>query len=353
MAEVELERVTLRDSRLDDVSLLIPDGAFVGVVGASGSGKSSLLRTIAGLDKPTSGQIRFDDRDVTQVAPGGRDVGMVFQEPALLGHLSVRRNVSFPLDVRRREAEDIRQRVDAEVRALHIEQLLVRRPNTLSHGEQQMVQIARALVRVPHVLLLDEPFAALDERLRHRMRAEIAVLQDGYGVTTLMSTNDPLDVITLTSLLVVLDEGRLVQFGDTAWVRRSPATLLAAAATGSLSLLPMTVTADREGFWLVREDPGGGGLVRVRAWSPALNEYVGSRVTVGVRPDDLVVSDHGAIPAIVERRLPIPVGGVQCAVAGVPVMATTDGADVVAGQRVRLRLDHLAVFDKLTGTTIA
>jgi ABC-type sugar transport system ATPase subunit len=352
MAEVELERVTLRDSRLDDVSLVIPDGAFVGVVGASGSGKSSLLRTIAGLDKPASGQIRFDDRDVTDVAPGGRDVGMVFQEPALLGHLSVRRNVSFPLDVRRREAEDIRQRVDAEVRALHIEQLLMRRPNTLSHGEQQMVQIARALVRVPHVLLLDEPFAALDEQLRHRMRAEIAVLQDGYGVTTLMSTNDPLDVTTLTSLLVVLDEGRLVQFGDTAWVRRSPATLLAAAATGSLSLLPMTVAADREGFWLVREDPGGGELVRVRAWSPALNEYVGSLVTVGVRPDDLVVSDHGAIPAIVERRLPIPAGGVQCAVAGVPVMATTDGADVVAGQRVRLRLDHLAVFDKLTGTTI-
>lgn len=353
MAEVGLERVTLRGSRLDDVSLLIPDGAFVGVVGASGSGKSSLLRTIAGLETPTSGLIRFDDRDVTGVAPGGRDVGMVFQEPALLGHLSVRRNVSFPLDVRRRDAEDIRRRVDAEVRALHIEQLLMRRPNTLSHGEQQMVQIARALVRVPHVLLLDEPFAALDEQLRHRMRAEIAVLQDGYGVTTLMSTNDPLDVTTLTSLLVVLDAGRVVQFGDTAWVRHSPATLLAAAATGALSLVQMTVTADREGYWLVRAAAAGGELVRIRAWSPALDGYVGSLVTVGIRPEDLVVSDHGSIPAIVERRMPIPDGGVRCAVAGVPVMATTDGTDVEAGQRVRLRVDHLAVFDRLTGATIA
>lgn len=356
MADIELDRVSLRTGRqlrLDDVSLTLPDGAFVGVVGASGSGKSTLLRTIAGLERPTSGTIRIDGRDVTLATPGERDIGMVFQEPTLLGHLSVRRNVSFPLDVRRRDAEEIRQRVNAEIRALHIEELLLRHPNELSHGEQQMVQIARTLVRVPHVLLLDEPFAALDEQLRHRMRAEIALLQDGYGVTTLMTTNDPLDVATLTSLLIVLDDGRLAQFGDPAWVRRSPATLLAAAATGSLSLLEMTVIADRDGFWLVREDPAGGELVRIRAWSPALDEYVGTLVTVGIRPDDLVVCDHGSIPAIVERYIPIPVGGVRCAVGGVPVMATTDGADVAAGHSVRLRLDHLAVFDKLTGAAIA
>ena len=356
MALVELDRVSLhagRQLRLDDVSLTLPDGAFVGVVGASGSGKSTLLRTIAGLERPTSGTIRIDGRDVTSVAPGERDVGMVFQEPALLGHLSVRRNVSFPLDVRRRDAEEIRRRVNAEVRALHIEELLVRHPNELSHGEQQMVQIARTLVRVPHVLLLDEPFAALDEQLRHRMRAEIALLQDGYGVTTLMSTNDPLDVTTLTSLLIVLDEGRLVQFGDTAWVRRSPATLLATAATGSVSLVEMFVIADRDGFWLVREDPAGGEPVRIRAWSPALGEYVGTPVTVGIRPDDLVICDNGSIPAIVERHIPIPVGAVLCAVGGVLVVARMDGADVRAGESVRLRLDHLAVFDKLTGATIA
>ena len=333
--------------------MTLPDGAFVGVVGASGSGKSTLLRTIAGLERPISGTIRIDGRDVTLASPAEHDVGLVFQEPALLGHLSVRRNVSFPLDVRRRDAEEIRRRVNAEVRALHIEELLIRHPNELSHGEQQMVQIARALVRVPNVLLLDEPFAALDEQLRHRMRAEIALLQDGYGVTTLMSTNDPLDVTRLTSLLIVLDEGRLVQFGDTAWVRRSPATLLAAAATGSVSLVEMFVIADRQGYWLVREDPTGGELVRIRAWSPALDVYVGTLVTVGIRPDDLVIGDNGSIPAIVERRIPIPAGGVRCTVGGVPVMATTDGADVEAGQRVRLRLDHLAVFDRLTGATIA
>lgn len=356
MASVELDHVSLRNGRhlrLDDVSLTLPDGAFVGLVGASGSGKSTLLRTIAGLDRPTGGTIRIDGRNVTLATPGERDVGMVFQQPALLEHLSVRRNVSFPLDVRRRAAEDIRQRVDAEVRALHIEELLVRRANGLSHGEQQMVQIARALVRVPQVLLLDEPFAALDEQLRHRMRAEIALLQRGYGVTTLMSTNDPLDVNTLTSLLIVLDDGRLAQFGDTRWVRRSPSTLLAAAATGSLSVVEMTVTADRNGFWLVREDPAGGEPVLLRAWPPALTDYVGMRVTVGIRPDDLVVSDTGSIPAIVERRVPIPVAGVRCAIGGVGVMATTGGVDVAPGDAVRLRLDHLAVFDRLTGAIIA
>ncbi len=171
MATVELDRVSLRTGgewRLDDISVALSDGAFVGLVGGSGSGKTTLLRTIAGLERPTSGTIRIDGDDVTRSAPSERDVAMVFQQPALLGHLSVRRNVSFPLDVRRRDAEEIRRRVDAEVRALHIEELLTRRPNELSHGEQQMVQVARALVRVPRVLLLDEPFAALDEPLRHR-----------------------------------------------------------------------------------------------------------------------------------------------------------------------------------------
>ncbi len=339
--------------RLDDVSLAVSSGDFVGVVGGSGSGKTTLLRAIAGLEHLTSGVIRIDGCDVTRATPGERDVGMVFQEPALLGHLSVRRNVSFPLDVRRRDAEDIRRRVDAEVRALHIEQLLARRPDELSHGEQQMVQIARALVRVPRVLLLDEPFASLDEQLRHRMRAEMAMLQEGYGVTTLMSTNDPLDVMTLTSTLIVLDEGRLVQCGDTAWIRRSPASLPAAAATGPLSLMEMTVVADREGFWLVRNDPAGGELVRIRAWAPALAAHVGSPVVVGIRPEDLVVSDRGSIPAIVERRIPIPTGSAFCRVAGAALTATINRAVVAAGDAVRLRIDHMVVFDKLTGAAIA
>ena len=356
MAAIELERARVVSGgarRLDDVSLAVADGDFVAIVGASGSGKTTLLRTVAGLDSLASGSIRFDGTDVTASSPGERDVSVVFQEPALLGHLNVRRNVSFPLDVRHRDREEIRNRVDAEVRALRIEELMNRHPNELSHGEQQMVQIGRALVHMPRVLLLDEPFAALDEPLRHRMRAEIGMLQEGYGVTTLMSTNDPLDVASLARSVVVIQEGRLAQVGPTAGVRRSPATLVAAAATGWLSLVETTVVADREGFWLVRDDPRGGEQVRIRAWASGLAAHVGSAVVVGVRPEDLVVTSSGSIPAVVERRLPVPTGAVQCEVAGALLMASTDPSTPVAsGDAVQLRIDHLVVFDPTTDFAI-
>ncbi|HSM67614.1 MAG TPA: ABC transporter ATP-binding protein [Ilumatobacteraceae bacterium] len=357
MASLQMLDVTVSDgvaSRLDGVSIEVDDGDFVGVVGGSGSGKTTLLRAVAGLDRIVSGPIRFDGRDVTRTTPAEREIAMVFQDPALIGHLSVRRNVSFPLEVRHSDVEEIRNRVDAEARALHIEDLLLRNPRQLSHGEQQMVQIARALVRVPQLLLLDEPFAALDERLRHRMRSEIGLLQAGYGVTTLMTTNDPLDVTTLTSSLVVLDGGRLVQYGATGIVRRSPATLLAAAATGALSLVEMTVVADGTGYWLMREDPRGGELVRIRVWAPAYGAHVGSTVIVGLRPEDVVVAERGEVPAVAERRLPISPGTVQCLVAGTQITATMPGTGgVTAGDHIRLRVDHLVAFDKRTEAAIA
>lgn len=357
MAGLQLFDVIVRDrdtSRLEGVTIDIADGDFVGVVGSSGSGKTTLLRTVAGLERVAAGTIRIDGGDVTRATPGERDIAMVFQDPALIGHLSVRRNVSFPLEVRRSDVEEIRTRVDAEARALRIEDLLLRDPDELSHGEQQMVQIARALVRVPRLLLLDEPFASLDERLRQRMRAEIGLLQEGYGVTTLMTTNDPLDVTALTTSLVVLDAGRLVQFGATASVRRSPATLLAAAATGDLSLVDMTVVADGRGFWLMREDPLGGELVRTRVWSPAFRAHVGSVVTVGLRPEHVVVAERGEVPAVVERRIPVAPNTLRCLVAGTPITVTAPGPDSPApGVQVRLRIDHLVAFDKVTDRAIA
>lgn len=357
MASLVLDRVVVEGAarrRLDEVSIDVDDGDFIGVIGGSGSGKTTLLRAVAGLDRVISGHVRIGGRDMTRDEPRDRDVGMVFQAPALIGHLSARRNVSFPLEVRRHDADEIRNRVDAEARALHIERLLEREPSTLSYGEQQLVQIARALVRAPRLLLLDEPFASLDEHLRSRMRAEIALLQAGYGVTTLMATNDPADVMSLTTSLVVLDEGRVVQHGATSLVRESPATLTAAAATGSLSLIDMTVVADGTGYWLVREDPRGGEPVRIRVWSPAYRAHVGSVVTVAFRPEQLVVSPTGAIPAIVERRLPISRGGVRCSVAGASLMVTAEHAGgLTQGDAVRLRIDHLVAFDKLTDTAIA
>jgi ABC-type sugar transport system ATPase subunit len=356
MAQVELERVTVTTDgsrRLDDLSLVLPDGEFVGVVGESGSGKTTLLRVIAGLERVTTGAIRIGGAEVTRATPGDRDVGLVFQDPALFGHFSVGRNIAFPLEIRRRDAEEIRERVGAEMRALDIENLVLRDPLELSRGEQQIVQIARALVRVPKVLLLDEPFAALDEPRRGRLRAEVALLQAGYGVTTLMSTNDPPDVAALATSVVVLEAGRVVQVDRTAVVRRSPATMLAALATGPMALLDMRVVADGGGFWLVRDDPDGDEAVRLRAWTPALAGYGGAAVRVGVRPEDVVVADSGSIPAVVERSAVLHSGGVICLVAGQRVTATMQSGQACApGDHVRLRVDHHTVFDPRTDHSI-
>lgn len=356
MAGVELDGVTVgreRSRRLDDVSLSLPDGALVGVVGASGSGKTSLLRAIAGLDQVVAGRVLIAGRDVTAATPGARDLAMVFQSPALIGHLDVRGNVSFPLDLRRMDRDEIGRRVDAEVRALHIEELLGRSPTQLSQGEQQMVQIARALVRVPKVLLLDEPFASLDATLGRRMRAEIGMLQAGYGVTTVMATNDRDDVTALAAMVAVLDRGALVQWGTTEDVRHAPRNLLAAVATGPLSLIEMTVVAEQTGFWLLREDPEGGELVRIRSWSSGLARCVGSTVTVGLRPEDVEISSAGTMPARVATVAQFGIGGVSCTVAGVRVsVSAAPGRRPSSGDAVRLRVHRHLLFDRGDDTLI-
>jgi len=354
MAEVELAGVTTgRPRRLRDVSMSIPDGAFVAVVGGSGSGKTSVLRAIAGLDRADSGTVRLGGRDVTAAHPGERDVSMVFQSPALIEHLDVRRNIAFPLKVHRTETDEIGWRVDAEVRALHIEQLMQRAPAGLSHGEQQMVQIARALVRAPAALLLDEPFAALDDHLRSRLRAEIGMLQAGYGVTTVMATKDSADIGALAAMVAVLDAGSLVQWGRVEDVRRSPVNLMAAMTTGTLSLMEMMVVRDQEGFWLTREDPGGGELVRLRSWTPGLARHAGSTVTVALRLVDVEISDIGTVPAVVERAAPSGAGGISCVVAGARIaVATPRGPLPVSGDRLRLRLRHHMLFDRVGGRAI-
>jgi len=339
---------------LDGVSLDVADGEFVGVVGPSGSGKTMLLRATAGLVRTSRGTISFDGVDMTRETPGRRDVGMVFQQAALLPHVSVRRNVAFPLEVRRQTVEEIRRRVDAEVRALHIEELLLRRPDELSYGEQQMVQIARALVRVPRLLLLDEPFASLDEHLRQRMRSEIAMLQAGYGVTTMMTTNDPRDVAALAGSVIVLDRGHVAQVGPTADVRRWPRTLLAAAATGELSTFDATVIAERTGSWLVRNGQRGGPGLRIRAWSPAIAAYDGRRVTVAVRPEDVVAGRSGAVKAVIDRSIPGATVTVQVLAAGARIAAVpATGEALERGDEVGIRFDHVMVFDRSTGAEIA
>ena len=359
MASVEFDSVTIAVDGaivLRDVSLDIADGEFVGVIGPSGSGKTSLIRTIAGFTDVVRGRVLLDGIDVTRTKTADRDVGMVFQEPVMFRRRNVRRNVSFPLEIRRREAEEIRDRVDAEARAMHLEHLLARRPDELSRGETQLVQIARTMVRTPRVLLLDEPLVRLDAARQAQMRTELAMLQAGYGVTTVMATNDPIDALTMPSRLVVIHRQRVVQFDHPDAVYRSPATIDAAVGTGDCWLLPATVSADREGFWLDvahrRAAHDAAPALRHRAWAPVVANHIGQQVTLGIRPGDVVASPNGPVVAAVTKIVPGGPGGAYCDIGGWRCGLTLP-AEVSEGDVVRLQVDHLVVFDNATGRAIA
>lgn len=337
------------DLVLDGIDVVIPDGAFVAVIGPSGSGKSTLLRTVAGLEKPVLGHIMFDDVDMVDTEPARRDVGFVFQSPALLPTRSVRGNVRFPLEIRRQTAEAIRERVGAEARALHIEHLFERATDKLSRGEQQMVQIARTMVRMPRLLLLDEPFAPLDDHLRQRMRDEIRILQSGYGVTTIMATNDPTDAMSLASMLIVLggSPASIVQWGPSHDIYDEPASVDVATATGPLWQLSVSVTSDGDGFWLTSP-----GAVRMRAWAPALASRVGSNVTLGVRTDSLVRDARGHAEAELIRIVPGAVGGLLCRWGGRLVTGVGTASPSEVGTTIRFRIERPQTFDPATGARI-
>ena len=353
MAAVSLQDLTVsigRQEVLDGVDVEIADGEFAAVVGPSGTGKSTLLRTVAGLVTPSLGRVMFDGVDITATRTAERDIGMVAQSPAFLPSRNVRGNVEFPLEIRKQTAAAIRDRVGAEARAMHIEHLLERQPKNLSRGEQQLVQIARTMVRMPRVLLLDEPFAPLDEYLRERMRHEIRTLQAGYGVTTLMATNDPVDAMSLATLLIVLDgsPASVVQVGTPTEVYDEPASLAIASATGPMWQLPVDVVSDGGGFWL-----SAPGALKMRSWAPVLAGHIDSGVTLGVRTSGLVRHERGEAEAQLVRIVPGAVGGLLCRWGDRMVTAVGDATPDDVGTTIRLRLDRPQLFDSATGSRLA
>lgn len=353
MSTVELEHVTVRRSDrtlLDDVNLAVDDGELIGVIGASGAGKTTLLRALAGLDPLASGTIWIGGVDVTDATPADRDVAMVFQTPALLPHRDVLGNIAFPLEIRHQVAGEIATRVAAETRALHIEALLTRSPQNLSAGEAQLVQIARALVRMPSLLLLDEPLARLDPTLTQHMRLELHSLQQGYGVTTFLATNDTVEAMALPDRIVVVDAGRVVQVGPPIEVYERPANLVAAACTGHVSTLTAGVEADSEGFWLVHPS------FRHRAWRPSLTDYVGALVVIAVRPTWTRLTTDGPVRATVAEVNPVT-GTITVALGADPrpdrVVIAAATAAHHRGDNVAFQIEELALFDPVSGTCLA
>jgi ABC-type Fe3+/spermidine/putrescine transport system ATPase subunit len=214
MKAVEFDRVSKHYGSVravDDVSLAVEPGAFTTILGPSGSGKTTMLSLIAGIVQPTAGRIAIGGRDVTFTAARDRNVGLVFQSYALFPHMNVFDNIAFPLRVRGLPAAEVTRRVDEALATVQLSGLERRKPTQLSGGQQQRVALARAIVFKPEILLLDEPLAALDRKLREEVRIEIRRLQRGLGITTVLVTHDQDEALSLSDSVVVLHQGRVQQ----------------------------------------------------------------------------------------------------------------------------------------------
>ena len=243
---------------LDDVSLEVPDGSLTALLGPSGSGKSTLLRVIAGLEEPDQGAVLISGEDATRLPVRRRGVGFVFQHYAAFKHMTVRDNVGFGLKVRRRQRAEIRTRVDELLALVHLEGFADRYPSQLSGGQRQRMALARALAVEPRVLLLDEPFGALDANVRAELRAWLRRLHDEVHVTTIFVTHDQEEAMDVAEQVVVLNHARVEQIGSPRDVYEQPQSEFVMRFVG-----PVTEIGDglvRPHDIDVRLEPGDGGL---------------------------------------------------------------------------------------------
>lgn len=272
---------------VNDFTLEIPDGKLVGLLGPSGCGKSTALNLICGLLMPTSGHIFFGDDEVTKLPAEKRGVGIVFQNYALYPHLTVRQNIMFPLENFKGKDKLTRQQMmDRALQAaklVQIDELMDRKPSELSGGQQQRVAIARALVKMPRVLLLDEPLSNLDARLRLQTREEIRRIQQETGITTVFVTHDQEEAMSISDLIVVMKEGVIQQIGRPQDVYDDPDNLFVAKFLGTP---PINVFSGRIA--------GGRLMIGSEDVMDAAN-LPDQEVYVGVRPEGFVLSDEGEL----------------------------------------------------------
>ena len=268
------------------LTLRAEEGESVALLGPSGSGKTTVLRTVAGFEKPQSGDVMFDNRRMNNVPPSERNLAMVFQQNVLFPNMDVGENVGFPLRVRRLPDSEIASRVEAETRAAGIANLLRRNPGQLSAGQQQVVQLARAMVRRPDLLLVDEPFARLDPVGTKRLRSELRMVQTGYGVTSLYATHDFSDAMALADRVAVIDDGRIRQVGSPDELYQRPADIFVATFVGEPAMALLEARHTRNGLAV--------GDLRL-----SVGRRLPDRLLLGVRPEDWIVGDTGVRAEIV------------------------------------------------------
>ncbi len=263
---------------LEDFSAEFRDGEFVTLLGPSGCGKTTMLRMIAGFEKPTRGTIKIGDRVVTSpdtfVPPERRDIGMVFQSYAVWPHMTVYENVAYPLRIKRIDRDTIQQKVEAVLEIVHLAQYAKRIPSQLSGGQQQRVALARALVAEPQLLLLDEPLSNLDAKLRDSMRFEIKEIQKALGITVVFVTHDQIEAMTMSDRVVVIYKGIIQQVGKPSEIYRFPANQFVADFVGKINFLHAMIDGTKL-------------LINGTDQSLAYRGPLSGSVVVGIRPENI------------------------------------------------------------------
>jgi multiple sugar transport system ATP-binding protein len=282
-----------------DVRLEVADGEFLVLVGPSGCGKSTLLRMIAGLEEVTAGELFINGRDITDAQPRQRDIAMVFQSYALYPHMTVRKNIGYPLKLAGVPPNEVQARVDDAARTLQLEAVLDRKPGQLSGGQRQRVAMGRAIVRKPSAFLMDEPLSNLDAKLRVQMRAEICRLQREFLTTTVYVTHDQVEAMTMGDRVAVLNEGQIEQCDRPRDLYDRPANLFVAAFIGSPSMNLFRATVERREAEFVAVV----GDVAIPLDPSTLIEdfggWVGRTISVGVRAESIgTVAICEASPAL-------------------------------------------------------
>jgi putative spermidine/putrescine transport system ATP-binding protein len=290
MLGLEIQDVTKRFgafAAVDHVSLQVPLGQFVCFLGPSGCGKTTLLRLIAGLEMPSSGQIRHNGKDITSMPAHERRFGMVFQSLALFPHLNVEDNIAYSLRLRHRSAKERRARVAELLELIRLPDIGKRAVAQLSGGQRQRVAIARALAQEPAVFLLDEPLSALDAKLREEMQVELRLLQQQLKITTILVTHDQREAMTMADTIVVMAQGRVQQIGAPIEIYRNPANRFVAEFFGASNLLAVEAT----GGPAVRF-----GTQRIAVASVPEALVAGAGAVLAVRPEDVRLVRHDGPP---------------------------------------------------------
>jgi len=320
MADVELDTLSVRFGdvvAVDEVSLAIGDGDFIVLLGPSGCGKTTTLRCVAGLEQATSGRIRFDGDSIERLSPREREVAMVFQFVSLYPNMSVRENIAFPLRARGERGASVIDKVNRMAKVFDLSSVLDKRPRALPPGTWQKASLARAVVREPKVLLLDEPLSAIDEQFREEMRWELRHIQKELGMTTIHVTHDQREAMSLADRVILMRDGGIVQEGSPTELYDQPEDLFAAHFIGSpgMNLIPATV----EGAIVKIDDQT---LVLPDRAKDVLRSNKVENVTIGARPHDTLLAAGGesglsvAVLSVLsngrENYADFKIGGIPC-----------------------------------------